>query len=244
MKWLEDFVTRSARSTLFIHGGCHGAWAWRTVIDGLSARGVESIAIDLPGCGSDPTPRQDVSVATEVSAALSAIDAIPTHDVRVVGHSIGGWLLPRIAASRPDRVFEIVFLAAAALNRGERGIDITPKERQAGYFEMAAASPDNSLLPPFDDARRRFFTNLNDDAARAAYAQLTPQAFAPYLEPAAVGIEDVGVDRRYLATSDDLTYPQEFTDAFADKAGVVPELIPGDHCVMLSDPEVVVDALS
>lgn len=228
---------------VLVHGGSHGAWCWDEVITELSARGVTASAMDLPGCGADSTPRADVTVADCVATVVAHIDARPEPKVRVVAHSIGGWLLPAVAAARGNRIDQLVFLAAAVLNRDERGIDVTPQDRRAGYFTMAAASSDNSLLPPFDNAWARFFPSLPRERAEEVYRRLTPQPFAPYLQPAVTGAEDLGAPRRYLALRDDLTFPREASAVFAAKAGVPPETLPGDHCIMITDPAILVAAL-
>lgn len=229
---------------MLVHGGSHGAWCWDAVIDGLAERGVSARAFDLPGSGGDRTPRARLTLDETARALVAQIDATPAGDVRIVGHSIAGWLLPIAAARRPNRVSELVFLAGVTLDSGQRGIDMIPKTRRASYYEMAAASDDNSLMPSFENARRRFFGHLGEEDARAAYQRLTPQAFGPYLDRATVGIGDVDTARRYLAMTDDITFPEEFTRSFAARAAVKPEVLPGDHCIMLSAPDVLAAALS
>jgi len=213
------------------------------VIEALADRGVRAVAFDMPGCGADPTPRNQANLAMQVDRVVDHIDATPDGEIRLVGHSIGGWVLAPAAAARPDRVKELAFVGGAVLGRSERGIDITPTHRQAGYYALAASSPDNSLMVSFEDAHARFFNHLDERAARRAYARLTPQPFQPYLDAALVGIEDVSVARRYIAMADDRTYPAAVTELFAAKADVAREVIPADHCVMLSAPDLLAATL-
>lgn len=223
-------------TTLLIHGGCHGAWCWEGVVDALADGGERAVAFDMPGCGADQTPRREVDLAKQVERVIAQVDATPDGPVRLVGHSIGGWVLAPVAAARPERIEELVYVAGAVLNAGQRGIDITPAERRSGYFQTADASPDNSLTLPFEEAHERFFNHLDELAARAAYGRLTPQPFQPYLDQAFVGVESVSTPRRFIAMNDDRTYPASITGAFAAKLGVTATQIPGDHCVMLSAP--------
>jgi len=225
-----------AREMLFIHGGSHGAWCWQPVIAALERYGVRGHAIDLPGAGEDPTPRAGLGLADYVAATVAALDRLGPRPVTLVGHSIAGMVLPGAVAARPERVATVVFLAALTLRRGERGIDQVPAARRPAYFAMAAASPDNTLSLPFDEAWRRFFNHLPETTARAAYARLTPQPLGPYLDRAGQGADGMTCAARYLAMDDDHTFPPDTAAAFAAKAGLVPTLIPGDHCVMLSDP--------
>ncbi|MEI6624186.1 MAG: alpha/beta fold hydrolase [Actinomycetes bacterium] len=229
---------------LLVHGGSHGAWCWDSVVAELDAVGISASAFDLPGCGEDMTPRAHLTLDDYTQALVEEIDALPAGPVRVVGHSNGGWLLPFAAAARPEKVAEIIFVAGVALRRNERGIDMVPPERRPGYFKLAAQSPDDSLLLTFEAAWQRFFQHLSESRAREVYSKLTPNPLGVYLTKARVGVEDVATPRRYIALTDDLTFPDPFTAAFAETAGVKREWVEGDHCVMLSAPHNLVAAIS
>ena len=221
---------------LLVHGGSHGAWCWDEVSPLLAAQGHRVVTLDLPGCGADRTPRSDLVLDDSVDAIVAAIDEVSSGPVVLVGHSIGGMPLPAVAAARSDRVVGIVFVAAVVLAAGERGIDMIPADRRPSYYSMAESSGENSLLPQFDDAWRRFFPSLPEDAAHDAYSRLTPQPLGPYLQRALVGVEDVTCPVAYVLIEQDVTFPPEVADSFAAKAGVVPIRVSGDHCLMLTDP--------
>lgn len=222
---------------LFVHGGSHGAWCWDGVRERLELRGLATASLDLPGSGADVQSRVGLGLRDSVTAIVDAIDRIPPGPVTLVGHSIGGMPLPPAAAARPDRVDALVFIAAVVLRQGERGIDVIPEDRRPSYFAMAEASGENSVLPGFAEAHRRFFPSLGEEEARAVYARLTPQPLGPYLEPAEVGIEAIDIPRTYVLVEGDVTFPAPVAMGFAEKAGVEPVRMPGDHCVMLTDPE-------
>lgn len=231
------------RTLLLVHGGSHGAWCWEGVTPLLESRGYDVATLDLPGSGSDPTPRASLTLDDSVGAIVAAVDRIPSGDVVLVGHSIGGMPLPAVAEERPGRVTGIVFVAAMVLMAGERGIDLIPEDRRPSYSAMAAASGENSLLPGFDEAWRRFFPSLPQADARAVYGRLTPQPLGPYLQPARVGIEEVACPRAYVLIEQDVTFPEPVAASFAARAGVAPVRFAGDHCLMLTDPRGLVTAL-
>lgn len=213
------------------------------MIAGLAGAGTAASAFDLPGCGSDRTARANLTLDDGVRALLRQVDMLGDVPLRLVGHSIAGWLLPYAAAARPQ-VAELVFVAAAILERGGRGIDQIPADRRPSYFALAAASADNSIMPPYESLRARFFQDLAEDRAREIYARLTPQALGPYLTPAGVGIRDVATPRRYLALSEDRNFSPDLARAFAARARVTPEWITSDHCIMFSKPQELVAALT
>lgn len=233
----------SSTTWILIHGGCHGEWCWDGVRQLMLEAGHRAVAFDMPGCGADRTPRGEVNLARQVARAVAQIDAVQAEQVHVVGHSIAGWVLPALVAARRPRISEVVYLAASVLDVGERGIDVTPAERRPGYYESAQAAPDFSVSVSLDVARDRFFNHLDDAHAQAAYDLLTPQPFQPYLDPAEVGPVVSGVSARYIAMDDDRTYPDQATAEFAAKVGAQRVVIPGDHCVMLSAPDVLTRAL-
>lgn len=228
---------------LLVHGGSHGAWCWDQVAPLLRQWGLPVAAVDLPGSGADPTPRTHLTLDDSVQRIVEAIDGIRSGPVILIGHSLGGMPLPEAAAARPDRVVGLVFVAAVVLNAGERGIDQIPEDRRPSYFTMAEASGENSLLPGFHEAWRRFFSSLAEGDARAVYTRLTPQPLGPYLQPARVGIEDVTCPRAYVLMEQDVTFPVPVAEAFAAKAGVTPIRVAGDHCLMLTDPRALATAL-
>lgn len=203
---------------------------------------MSACAFDLPGCGSDHTPRADLRLADAVAALLTAIDNLPPGSVRVVGHSIGGWLLPYAAAER-RRVSELVYVAAVTLRRGERGIDMIPDGRRQTYFDLAAASGDNSILGEFEPTWHRFFGSVDEATARSWYARLTPQPFGPYLDPVELGVDDVAVASRYIGATRERNFSAAQISSFADKVGVAVEPVEGDHCMMLTNPDALVARL-
>ena len=225
---------------LLVHGGSHGAWCWERLIPELAALGHRGFALDLPGAGDDPTPRDRVTVVGCLDAVDRFIDDLTEDgklaDFVLVGHSIHGMLLPGIALRHPRRVREVVFLAALVLDRGERAIDFIPEARRPSYYERAAASADGTLTVGFEDAWGRFFTGLPEADARACYARLTPQTFGVYLEPTATSARDLQIPKRYVLCLRDVTFPPELCRRLAAKlGGSVAELDAG-HGPMLSHP--------
>lgn len=229
---------------IFIHGGSHGAWCWAEVMDLLAHTATDAelnIAFDMPGCGQDLTPRSEVTLQAQIDAVLSHLDAQPSAKVELIGHSIAGWLLPEIVARRPKQVVRVSYIAAVAVAAGSAGIEAIPESRRGTYLDQAQQSADFTISLDFAAAWQRFFNHLDENQARAAYAKLTPQPLRPYLDPVRHGPEAISCQKAYLLLSDDRTFTPDQAGSFADLVGVAPVIAPGDHCVMLSNPQVVAD---
>jgi pimeloyl-ACP methyl ester carboxylesterase len=229
---------------LLIHGGSHGAWCWEGVIRELNRLGYAGHALDLPGAGDDPTPRASVTFNSYIAAVNAFIDTKDLHDFVLVGHSLAGILLPDIVAANTDRVREVVFIAAYVLDQGERAIDLVAPTRIPGYYRIAEASSEHALMLGYQTARQRFFSDLSDAAARTAYAKLTPQPLAAYLEPAQYEARSISSISRYIICRNDQNFPVDVCLRFAEKLGGMVQEIEAGHDVMLSKPTELVALLT
>lgn len=224
------------KTFLLIHGGSHGAWCWEAVIRELHRLGHKAFAPDLPGAGDDPTPRAKITFDSYLQAVNAFIEAEGLDDFILVGHSLAGIILPEIAAANRGKVRGAVFVAAFTLDQGERAIDLIAPERVPDYYRIAGASAERSLMLDYRTARRRFFSDLGDDAAHSAYARLTPQPLAPYLEPARHAAHTLHAVSRYIICSNDRNLLPDTCLGYAEKLGGAVREIKAGHDVMLSKP--------
>ena len=150
---------------------------------------------------------------TRLRAAVAQVDALPDGPVRLIRHSIGDGCCRRWQRLGPSASPRVVFVAAAVLNRGESGIGVTPVERRAGYYELAAASPDNSLMITFEAAWGGSFSIW----VRRRRSGLRASNSAPFnrISTRDRWVGDIETPRRYVAFDDDRTYPDGSTITFA-----------------------------
>ena len=57
---------------VFVHGGAHGAWCWDRVRPHLDR---PSVAVDLPGRGSRPSPLESVTLQDFEDAVIEEVEA-------------------------------------------------------------------------------------------------------------------------------------------------------------------------
>jgi esterase len=112
---------------VFLHGGGQNAHTWDLVITAL---GRPAIAIDLPGHGhSSWRDDQDYGPARNAPAIARVISELAPAAHGVIGMSLGGLTLIRLAATRPDLVRRAVVvdvtpgsgIAHTRMTRSERG---------------------------------------------------------------------------------------------------------------------------
>lgn len=118
---------------LLIHGsnGSLQVWeGWAREL-GSSAR---VISVDLPGHGLTGTwPRDEYTVEAYADFIEVLIDNLHLDKVVLVGHSLGGAVAWTFAATRPDRVIQLVLIDAAGYPR--------PSDQEAPLLTRLARTP-------------------------------------------------------------------------------------------------------
>jgi len=101
----------SAPRLILVHGTPGSASGWSEYLVNPPP-GADVVALDRPGFG-DSGPEGAVTSLEAQAAAVYAL--FPTDGRRVVllGHSLGGPIVARVAAEHPDRVAAVVLLAAS-----------------------------------------------------------------------------------------------------------------------------------
>jgi lipase len=95
-------------AVLALHGLTSTSEVWRALADALP--GTRIIAPDLPGRGGSVDVRVGPGLAGHAAAVVRLADALDLDQVTVVGHSMGAFLGPLVAAGLGGRVRKVVLL--------------------------------------------------------------------------------------------------------------------------------------
>jgi esterase len=147
---------------VFLHGGGQNAHTWDLVITAL---GRPAIAIDLPGHGhSSWREDRDYGPVTNALAVAPVISELAPAAAGVIGMSLGGLTLIRLAATRPELVSRAVIVdvtpgstaAHARMSRTERGTTQLISEHRsfASLDEIAELAVQASPRRPAAAVRR------------------------------------------------------------------------------------------
>ena len=120
------------------------------------------------------------------SAFVSDVEGLRIHlglqNFILVGHSMAGIVIPKVAEKIPERLAHLVFLSAFILKDGESLLDNCPEEQQGLFGQLASESPDNTVMFP-EEVFLEFFANGMDiDEAKKVYRKLTPTPYHPYIQ--------------------------------------------------------------
>ncbi len=226
---------------VLVHGAAHGAWCWDEVRKRLVAKGHRVVTLDLPGHGRRAAEARRASVATYARAVADAMALEGVSRGIVVGHSMAGVVIAKVAELVPGRIAHLVFLAAVVLPHAGSLIDvhISPPSRPS-LRGLAAGSAGAVMLFPASVARERWMGDLpagHADVARAL-AALTPQPLRPFVEPVDLRVfYATRLPRTYIRCLRDVAVPPAKAAEYAARLGVTPIDLDSAHDPMLSAPE-------
>ncbi|MYM62370.1 alpha/beta fold hydrolase [Pseudomaricurvus sp. HS19] len=103
---------------VFVHGGGQGGWVWQDLVDALGRAlphtAVNTLALDIPGCGSKRG--QDTSAMgfeDLLDELLAEITASGLRDCVLVGHSQAGTVLPYLYQRQPGLFRHLVYVSCS-----------------------------------------------------------------------------------------------------------------------------------
>jgi pimeloyl-ACP methyl ester carboxylesterase len=228
----------------FIHGALRGAWLWDRLIPLIRKKGgAKAIAIDLPGHGKRAAERAGVDVSAYINDVISCIKEQRLSDLILVGHSMSGIIISKVAEEMPERIRHLVYLAAVAPRDGDALIDLLTKERQETLRKLEGKAME--IYGPIDALRPLYFTDLPDGEEKDSYLkQLTPQPLAVFFEKVPLKrFYNLKIPMTYILGLKDKSLPPELTRGFAERLGVKPVEIDAGHDMMISRPDEVAEVL-
>jgi pimeloyl-ACP methyl ester carboxylesterase len=99
---------------VFVHG-LGGQWQnWLENIP-RAAQERRVIALDLPGFGLSPTPRERITIPGYGRTVHALLERLGLGQVDIVGNSMGGFIAAEVAIQFPERVDQLVLVSAAGI---------------------------------------------------------------------------------------------------------------------------------
>jgi pimeloyl-ACP methyl ester carboxylesterase len=221
---------------ILVHGAWHGAWCWHKLTPLLEAHGARVITPDLPSMGADVTPASEVTLESWAQAVVPLLEPRCV----LVGHSLGGAVISRVAELAPERLRTLVYLSAYLLPAG------------ATVAGMARADTESLIAPNMIPVLRgvtcalrdeviadTFFGACSPEDREYAMERIDPQPLKPLVTPLEVSAARFGsVPRAYVETMRDRAVSLVAQRRMQAKLPCAPVFtLDGDHSPFLSQPE-------
>ncbi len=167
-------------------------------------------------------------------------------DVVLVGHSFGGVIVQLVTQQIEDRIGRAVFHNAYVVEDGRSVFDNVPPSAAEGFQSLIV---DGAIIVPFELFHAGFMNDADEAAARAAFANLSPEPLARSTEPLELAaFFATKTPRSFVYATDDQVFPaEEFSwhPGMSGRLGPDTRIVelPGSHEVLYSDPAALAAAL-
>jgi pimeloyl-ACP methyl ester carboxylesterase len=218
---------------VFVHGGWHDGWSWHLVRELLDARGVPSVAPDLPMRTLDGD-------AAVLSAVLAGIDG----DAIVISHSWGGSVATLGAVGAPN-VRHLIYIAAVLTEAGHPTLSAVPVRGRETLRPKVVIETDSETVIDREVSLAAFYHDVEPSLARQAASRLRPFQKTGY---AVVDTDAVAAWRTipttYVVCADDRMIHPDTQREMAAAAGAEILEWPSSHSPFLSHPDLVADLVA
>ena len=231
---------------VLVHGGLHGAWCWERLTPLLPG---PSIAVDLPGRPGNPGSKalRDLRVQDFVDSVVTRVNDEAPERVVLVGHSMAGLSVPRVAATLGDLVETVILVGAVVPPHDKCMIDdAAPALRPFLRLRFARQTrrPDGAMTLPRWMAKSMFCNDMDQDDTTWVLGHIVPDAPGVALEaiPAVSLKPDTGVGYVKMLR-DKATMPKQADRCIARLNRPVVREIDAGHNVMVSNPKALASAI-
>jgi pimeloyl-ACP methyl ester carboxylesterase len=223
----------SPATAVFVHGGWHDGWSWHLVRELLDARGVPSVALDLPMTTLD----RDAAV---LRAALAGVEG----DAVVISHSWGGSVATLGAIGAPN-VRHLIYIAAIVAEAGRPSPSWAPDRGRETLRSKVVIETDTTTIIDREVSLAAFYHDVEPSLARQAASRLRPFQKSGYavIETDAVAAWRTIPTTFAVCAEDRMIHPDTQREMAAAAGAEVLEW-PSSHSPFLSHPDLVADLVT
>lgn len=99
------------KNYILLHGAWHGSWCYNKILLQLEKSNINAITVDLPGHMNNAVEFDKVTLDQYVTH-VTDITLSCDQPVTLVGHSMSGIVISQVAENIPDKIEELIYLAA------------------------------------------------------------------------------------------------------------------------------------
>ena len=232
---------------VLLHGGGMGGWTWKYVRALLESRGHTVYTPTFTGFGErEPLTGRDIGNATHVQDIVNVFKYEDLHDVILVAHSYAGTVAPGVIAQVGDRIAKVIYLDAIVPYSGERIASLMgymPEDQVAALDAMleAGEGPIGSGVHEMQRAAAKEHPHLMDPAREKwLLDNLSDQPMKATACKIAAGAETIRQPVDYIAAA--VTVMTAMHERARSLGWTIHEH-PGDHALLVGDPEGTVDII-
>jgi len=197
-------MENSKKTYVLVHGAWHGAWSWEATKRIMEQSGAKVITFDLPGHGNDKTAIPQVTFDSYVEKVKDEITKVNA-SVILVGHSLAGYIVSKVAEDMPNSIEKLVFIAAMIPNNQKTVFDTLKEDAGSELLQNLIFAEDQSWATVSEETLKNVVYNgaTNEQIMKAA-PQLVRQATQPFFVPVTTTENNFGkIDKTFIVCEKD-----------------------------------------
>ena len=235
----------SRHSFVLVHGAWLGAWAWLPIVQRLQDLGYSATAVELPGRGSHPAAIRSITLELHIEHVLKVLNR-HKRPVILVGHGMAGMVISGVAERLPQRVAQLVYVAAFMLPSGDSILSRMQVDPHTEMLSSIRYSDDQSYTDlDTETARQCLYNSCSDKALNEGVEALVPEATRPLITPLKLSDNNFGtVPRTYVrCLRDRIVSPQTQSELIGTLPCRKVFDVEADHTPFLSAPDALLRSL-
>lgn len=230
---------------LFVHGAFLDGSGFAATEAILKKRGYRALHVDLPGRAGQPGAPGEQSLESYREAVLAKVRSLPGKII-LVGHSFGGIVVSDVAEAIPDRVAEIIYVAALLPRDGEALNDLLPQDRWSRMgpksFQPDPRSATASIAR--EDRVRLFCADCPAPVKARFAAAMLAEPLPPLGQKVRLSDAFAAIPKAYVYTRNDAILSYPFQQLMVQRTPVRETLtLDTGHAPFLSAPAALAAAL-
>lgn len=235
---------KKKETLVLVHSAWLGGWQWENVAKYLNENGHTVLTPDLPSHGSDKTTPADITMDDYVNTLTAILDKLE-EPVTLVGHSFNGITISRVAELRPDKVKQLIYMAAFLLPNGGSFFGAVEGVKGSKAVENFYLSEDETYaLIKENEIQNAFAHDIPKEAFDEAKPFIVPEPAAPLMYELQITDENFGkIPKYYIECTEDRAIPIEVQRAMYKGKIEKAYTLNSSHTPNFSQPENLVNIL-
>jgi len=224
---------------VFVHGGLHNAKCWKPLEDEIHKinPAIPTLAVNLPGRGGEPGDLESLTINQCAESVVEKIDAYGDKQIVLVGHSMAGITVPKIAELLgSERLRQTIFLACCIPENNKNVIETI----KFPMLQVArATSKKMKVVNKIPDAISLavFANGMNAKQKKTVLGALDRESISVITENVHRNMPDK--PKLWILTKKDRALSPRLQLEFINNLGGVDRIVEMDTChnAMISEPE-------